>query len=355
MIHSCTSFGKLKTAVVGRELDVQSRCIDSTFKIFYKEAIGQLLYDDNRSEYKISKELIDIRNEQLDGLAEVLEKLGVEVLRPAKTNLKRIETPTFKTYGSSASNVRDLTLVYNDTIVETPTFIRNRVYENLALYSAFSKAFDNGRGGKWVKAPLTSLVESSIDSSDWRKERDFSNVPDDVDMAIDAAQFLRIGKDVIVNVATYNHFLGFKWVQSLFPETTFHVVKIADNHIDGALVCLKPGVFLCNPNVNANLSIPPKFKSWTVIEPDVTQSIDVSGATDCGLRIASSAGMDINVLSVDENTVVVSERAVGVIRALEKNGFDVIPVKLDLGEVFGGGIHCSTLDIYREDEYIDYT
>lgn len=40
MIHSCTSFGKLKEVIVGRELSLDRRIIDITFKQFYKEAIG---------------------------------------------------------------------------------------------------------------------------------------------------------------------------------------------------------------------------------------------------------------------------------------------------------------------------
>ena len=176
------------------------------------------------------------------------------------------------------------------------------------------------------------------------------------DMAIDGAQFLRIGKDVIVNVTTYNHYLGYEWVKSLFPETNFYLVSITDNHIDGDLLCLKPGVFLVNPiHKNIKDHLPEKFKNWKIIYPEsLTENIDVSEMTDLGLRLASSRGMDINVLSIDENTVIVNKRAIGVISVLEKNGFTVIPVKLDNGEIFCGGIHCSTLDLVREDDYIFY-
>jgi glycine amidinotransferase len=87
---------------------------------------------------------------------------------------------------------------------------------------------------------------------------------------------------------------------------------------------------------------------------DLTANIDVRGMTDIDIRLASSRGMDVNVLSVDENTVLVTERAVGVADILDKNGFTVIPIKLEHGEIFAGGIHCSTLDLVREDEYISY-
>jgi hypothetical protein len=52
----------------------------------------------------------------------------------------------------------------------------------------------------------------------------------------------------------------------------------------------------------------------------------MSGFTDKEIRLASSAGMDLNVLSLDENTVLVNKRAISIIRLLEKNKFNVIPV-----------------------------
>ena len=227
----------------------------------------------------------------------------------------------------------------------------------MALSNIYRHIFDGGNGGRWLRCPQTKLLESSIDLADYNASRDFNSFDRaKYDMAIDGAQFLRIGRDVIVNVTTYNHYLGYEWVKSLFPESNFYLVSITDNHIDGDLLCLKPGVFLVNPiHQNIKDHLPEKFKNWKIIYPEsLTENIDVSEMTDLGLRLASSRGMDINVLSIDENTVIVNKRAVGVISALEKNGFTVIPTKLDNGEIFCGGIHCSTLDLVREDEYIFY-
>jgi glycine amidinotransferase len=101
--------------------------------------------------------------------------------------------------------------------------------------------------------------------------------------------------------------------------------------------------------------LPVKFQKWRHLYPVDVDDIDVSGMTDIDIRLASSRGMDINVLSVDENTVVVNKRAVGVRRLLERHGFTVIDVQLEHCEIFGGGIHCSTLDLVREDSMEDYT
>lgn len=358
MINSNTSFGKLKEVIVGRELCITKRIADVTFKYFYKEALEQGLYRKEFGGYEISYDILQLRRKQLDDLAKLLEKLNIKVYRPDEvTKVKQLRTPTFDTENSSASNVRDLTLVYKNKIIETPTFIRNRYFENLQLYDIFNNAFDNGNGGQWIHAPLTKLTEDTIDLDDWHNERDFNNIPKKYEMAIDGAQFLRIGKDVIVNVATYNQFNGYNWIKSFFPESKFHLIKSNDNHIDGELICLKPGVFLANPNFKQyEYQLPEKFKKWKFLYPtNLTENINVNGMTDIDIRLASSRGMDINVLSIDENTVLVNKRAIGVKDILDKNGFDVIEVELDYGEIFAGGIHCSTLDLVREDEYVFYT
>jgi glycine amidinotransferase len=284
--------------------------------------------------------------------------LGVKVYRPNKlTKVHKIKTLTYETEASSANNVRDITFIYNDTIVETPICIRNRIFENLSMYTIFKNAFDHGRGGKWVKAPITHLISSTHDLKDWQEKRDFNNINPAFEMAIDAPNFLAIGRDVIVNVATDTQFLGYEWIKSLFPESKFHVIKCADSHIDGKLVCLKPGTFLLNPKfIEIKEMLPEKFKKWNFIIPeDLTEQLDVKGMTDIDIQLASSRGMDINILSLDENTVVVNKKAIGVKKALEENGFDIIEVELDNGEIFGGGIHCSTLDIVRDDKYEFYT
>ena len=79
-----------------------------------------------------------------------------------------------------------------------------------------------------------------------------------------------------------------------------------------------------------------------------------AGMTDIDIQLASSRGMDINVLSIDENTVLVNKNAKSVIKCLEAEHFNVIEVQLDYGELFAGGMHCSTLDLVRDDEYIRY-
>jgi glycine amidinotransferase len=357
MINSNTSFGKLKEVVVGRELALTKRMSDITFRQFYREALDEKIYESPFDNYQVSMDLIDQRNIELDNLATTLSGLGVTVHRPdVLDKIVPFSTPSFKSEMSSASNVRDVTWVYGNKLIETPTFVRNRYYENALLFDVYNRAYDKGRGGQWIKAPLTELTEDTIDLGHWGETRDYANIPDNYVMAIDGAQFLRIGRDVIVNINSYNQYLGFEWVKSFYPDTDFHVLHVADNHIDGCLICLKPGVFLVNPLYpNIRDLLPEKFRTWKYLYPeDLSANIDVTGMTDIDIRLASSRGMDVNVLSINEETVVISDRASGVKDILERNGFNTVSIKLEHGEIFAGGIHCSTLDLVREDEYIYY-
>jgi len=169
---------------------------------------------------------------------------------------------------------------------------------------------------------------------------------------------LRIGSDVIVNISSYNHYLALEWLKPLFPDTTFHIVELTDNHIDGTLMALKPGVFLVNTGTDfdtLNLDslrqrLPLKFRDWELIHPKNLNK----PSPDFEMQLASSRGMDINVLSLDEKRVLVNKDAKGVAEALDRANFEVISVSLDNCEVFGGGIHCSTLDLVREDEFKEY-
>ena len=56
----------------------------------------------------------------------------------------------------------------------------------------------------------------------------------------------------------------------------------------------------------------------------------------------------MNVLNIDENTIIVNEDSINVIEQLNKLKFNVIPIKFRHSELFAGGIHCSTLDLERE-------
>jgi hypothetical protein len=57
--------------------------------------------------------------------------------------------------------------------------------------------------------------------------------------------------------------------------------------------------------------------------------------------------VDMNLFNINPDLVVVDRDQTALIRLLEKQGLDVIPLKLRHSKMLGGGFHCATLDIRR--------
>jgi glycine amidinotransferase len=70
--------------------------------------------------------------------------------------------------------------------------------------------------------------------------------------------------------------------------------------------------------------------------------------------VLTSPFIDLNVLSVDPDTVLVNEASPDLQRTLEKNGFTTVPVRHRHRRIFGGGLHCFTLDTVRDGGPEDY-
>ena len=68
----------------------------------------------------------------------------------------------------------------------------------------------------------------------------------------------------------------------------------------------------------------------------------------------SSVWLSMNCLVLDPKTVIVEASEVYQQEEMDKLGMNVIPVDLRGAYAFGGGLHCSTADVYREGECLDY-
>jgi arginine deiminase len=64
-------------------------------------------------------------------------------------------------------------------------------------------------------------------------------------------------------------------------------------------------------------------------------------------KCIGSDWIDMNSFSINPNLVVVDRDQPALIKLLEKEGLDVIPLKLRHSKMLGGGFHCVTLDVRR--------
>jgi len=55
----------------------------------------------------------------------------------------------------------------------------------------------------------------------------------------------------------------------------------------------------------------------------------------------------MNILSINENLVMIEEHQILLMKLLKKMGIDSIPVRLRHARTLSGGPHCITLDVER--------
>lgn len=291
--------------------------------------------------------MIDETKEDLDNFQKQLEHAGVKVLRPDKTKTHLLHgTNQWRTDSYYNYCPRDSAIIIGDTILETPMPLRARYFETFSLRKIFKNYAKNG--SRWISAPKPELTDELYDRSDLSKPTLTEFEP-----AFDAANIVKCGKDLIYLKSNSGNRWGGQWLQNTLGDK-YHV-HIVDNvyayvHLDTSIMPLAPGVVLLNPDrVNEN-NIPEYFKKWKKI-----YSVPPIGTPYHENWAPASAWIGMNVVSLNEKTVIVEQSQKPLMKQLETNGFDIMPVKMRHCRTLSGGPHCVTLDTVREDEYNDYS
>ncbi len=385
MLNSHNEWSPLKEVIVGSSFNYNTPEIELSFQLFYtEEATKNNFYvhphfsrgDEKDAEKKqiLQKNLQIARDssrkylaelaEDIEGFADTLAKAGVKVHRPLPLQkVERYKTPYWEAIGIPALNIRDQAIIIGNEIIETAPILRARYFENDLLKPIFYEYFrDNAR---WSCMPRPMMTDKSFDLSDveegfvsrpWEDVEAQKSSPFDIgyEMMIDAAQCIRLGRDILVNVSTQNHELGYQWLERhLAPHYRLHrIFRMTDGHIDSMFLPLRPGTLLArNPDVVKMLPLP--LQKWDVIYPPEPKD-NIFPEYEMGDLLLTSKYIDLNVLSLDENTVVVNSLFPELIQVLEKRGFTVVPVRHRHRRIFGGGFHCFSLDTVRESNLEDY-
>lgn len=352
-----TEWGRLKEVVVGNCLNFSVNLNDSTFQMVYYDSLKSQEFQSTDMYTHDIKRLKD-RTEDLDNLAKVLESHGVHVYRPsALTEATHIKTPNWGGITTAPDQPRDTFMCVGDTIIETPPTVRGRYFESTHYHELFHNYFRSG--ARWINAPRPKLTEESIDwygLEHWAETDKFhtlDEIPRVFDIAFDAANCLKLGRDILFNVGNMNAELGVVWLKKMLPDFNVIPVRITDDHLDGAIMPLRPGTFLYNPKHNEIRDIrsrlPHPYNTWEMIP---TEDEDLgSDYTEDEIRIASEQCMALNVLSIDEKKLLIPDDAVNTIASLRRHGFEPIPIPFRHSRLFSGGIHCATTDIRRDDAH----
>ncbi|GAA4989995.1 amidinotransferase [Yinghuangia aomiensis] len=301
----------------------------------------------------VDPRVIEESEEDLDALADTLTALGVRVHRPAPVDHSRTHaTPSWSAPGLYGYCPRDLALVVGSAIIETPSPMRARYHELDTLRHVFTGYAQ--AGSVWLAAPKPRLADElyPVDSVG-------RPVLGDGEPAFEAANVLRIGRDLLYLVSASGNEAGLRWLRSVLAlagEYTVHAVRgvYAYTHIDSTIALIRPGLVLFNPERVTEDTVPAPLRSWDRIWCPPMR--DTGTPATGGRPPLSSPWIGMNLLMVNPRLAVVDAAQTDLIAALEKHGVDVLPHTLRHARTLGGGLHCVTLDTVRQgacESYVD--
>ncbi|ONI92786.1 glycine amidinotransferase [Saccharothrix sp. ALI-22-I] len=378
-LHSHDDFTPLREIIVGSAENYLSHDRDVTFELFHHENLtgfrSDWAYprlaaadgDRTTRNWNIKRRYTEELHDDVENLAATLRAVGVTVHRPLPLppNAAPIAGLGWQAAPTPALNIRDNTLILGDEIIETPPAIRSRYLETRLLAPLFRRYYE--AGARWTTMPRPLLTDLSFDLSYARDTATTLGGPTEpiadpqpslydvgFEMMLDGAQVLRLGRDLVVNIAHHNHRMALDWLRRhLADRYRIHQVdRMADNHIDSMLLALRPGVFLARHEGIRDM-LPEQLRSWKFIVPPEPDPGAFPAYDDEDL-VLTSPYIDLNVLSVNEDTVLVNADCTGLLKTLEAEGFTPVPVRHRHRRLFGGGFHCFTLDTDRTGECEDY-
>jgi glycine amidinotransferase len=377
-LNSHDEWSPLREIILGSAANYTSHVRDLSFDLFFQDNVtrvhsyyprvsapGRGQRTDAAPRSPIKQRYVDELNEDVEGMAKSLESLGVVVHRPMTLHEETTDVTALSWTATVLPplNLRDNTLILGDEIIETPPMLRARYFETQFLTPVFAEYFR--QGARWTVMPRPLLTDASFDTS--YTDRSVGNTelagqpapsPYDVghEIMIDAAQCLRLGRDLVVNIATANHAMACDWLERhLAGRYRVHRMhRLTANHIDSMVLALRPGTLLVrHPGVTEHL--PEPLRGWDIITAPEPHESSFPTYDDDDL-VLTSPYIDLNVLSVSPDTVLVNEACPQLMRTLERHGFTAVPVRHRHRRLFGGGLHCFTLDTVRDggpEDYLD--
>jgi glycine amidinotransferase len=314
-------------------------------------------------------DLVEAANAQLDGFVAILQRHGVRVDRPVPLDFSRpVETPEW-TQGSMFGCMppRDVLVTVGNQILESTMSYRSRWFEYLCYRPLLESYYYGDAEMRWEAAPKPRLTDASFRPGFWPE---FDTLPPDrqidrvrsndlvlteAEPLFDAADIARFGKDLIVQLSLVTNRGGYRWIKQHFPEHRVHAVTFDNTHplhIDATWVPLRPGLVLhC-----AERAADPDLLAWFKLNDwEVLPAAPPRRTWEQLPRLCfCSPWLAMNVLSFDPDTVFVDDSELELSDQLTRYGFEVIPVPFWDVAPFGGGLHCATVDIYREGRMEDY-
>jgi glycine amidinotransferase len=274
-------------------------------------------------------------------------------------------------------------MIHGNFIVEATTVRRTRVYERFNLRPIFERYFKEDPEVVHFAAPMPMLTDESyvknyyyLYENVWTDEDKKNRLHNwefqltEKEPLWDAADAMRFGKDIFHQGSCVTNKGGMDWLKrmcSALGLRLHHVLfdtpmdpEKPDNfhpwHIDVNFVPLKPGLCMYNPDwAPRTPEVWELFKKndWELIPAARPTRVHKNKVYLTGLYEGKS-WISMNTFSQDPKTVYVEAGETAYCEQLDKLGFEVVPIPYGKVIPFGGALHCTTLDVYREGDCEDY-
>jgi len=320
-------------------------------------------------------EVIAIAENEMNFLVKTLEDHGVRVDRPTPIDFsQKTQTPDW--VQDSMVGImppRDFLLPIGNEIIEATMSQRSRWFEFICYRDLLEQYFREDPNFLWSAAPKPRLSDDSYVHDFWdewvntftkegeaavvekfTKNRAWRNT--EKEPLWDAADLMRFGKDVFVQLSVMTNDAGFDWLKRHLEPKGFRVHPMLFGsylpwHIDTTFFAARPGLLFQNahyPPLDTRFHELLRLNDWEIVdlvEPTVIETHPLS---------SSSIYLAYNVFSIDPNTIIVEAGETALHEQLDKYGITPVPVPFGNVAPFGGALHCATCDITREGDMEDY-
>ena len=336
IVRSVNEWGRLRSVIVGRADNARVPTSDVSLRAVNYAGASHAVQSG-----PYPQRVIDEANEDLEHLCNVFASAGVDVYRPdvPRTDVRH-GADGWCSDGYYAFCPRDGLLVVGDTIVEAPMALRARFTDAFPYRRILQNALLDG--ARWIAAPKPRLPDEGYDEHADRAHKSLRNL----EPVFDAANVVRADGDLFFLESNSGNALGAAWLQrALGPEYTVHLLSgiYSYMHLDSTISLLRPGLALLNPERLNSTNIPAALRKWRILW--CPPPVDI-GYVEPYQHASVWIGM--NLLMLDEQTAIVEESQVPLIRLLEEEGITVVPVPMRHARTLGGAIHCVTLDLQRD-------
>lgn len=302
-INSSNEWAKLKSVVVGSATNANWPSEDP---VFAEESKKTTWTDTPVPCGAVPQWIIDEANEDLAILADTLTKLRIQVHRPKDMDFIRLG-------GMYNYCPRDRLIIAGSTVIVPNMMYPCRNMEEVAL------------------SEVLDAAEHVI------------YMPKDQGMVMDAANVSRLGNRWLFLESPSGNRKAYDWLSEQLPAIQIDLVNFyAGVHIDSTISPLREGLVAINASRVNKSNCPRVFDGWQKIW---VQDVVAQGFYQYPY---ASKWVGMNMLSVDEKTVIIDSAQTQLIKDLERYDITTIPLTLRHSRTLGGSFHCVTLDLVRE-------